>query len=234
MPRIVHPASAYKLSLGSRNGAKIALTGYVEVEMPYLSTAADGDHRLLQWCMNVSSLKPKFTKGAHITLRQGNASNDPLNADTLVFANATHMGGQYRQYKVDKIEVSVASNDLAHPLIFQTDRGNSNVIPSVQDALTGAHKAISLSEGRKTCKYGFTASKAPGDQQFRSANTVDGATVGDADAVWIKCVQRVDRPFGLPNGVLANGETNFAEQLKVMRHTIAVKAFITMRDAMGN
>lgn len=224
VPRSLHPASAYKMSQTSRDGTKLVLCGFLEAEKILLSDAA-ANTQMIQWSLNTSSLNPLITKGAGVTLKDADGVS-ALNNDHLTLERGADVAANYRQYRVDRMEITVASNDQDHPIVFTQDRETATVIPNMGDVLSGPHKAMSLSASRKTCKYGWTAKDSPSDQEFLPVTTLQKTP---ARSCFIKCYQRIDAPkqLAIANGA---GGSILVNDGKQVRHSIAVKAYVTFRD----
>lgn len=121
----------------------------------------------------------------------------------------------YRQYRINSASVSVIvdrDGGLENPICFSCSKASPTPHADMGTIVGGAHKQYTMTESRRTAKYGFTA-RATEDKEFRMSS----ATLAEADAQFIKIFQECD-----------------AKANSVMKHRVSVSLNLTLKDSSKN
>ena len=121
----------------------------------------------------------------------------------------------YRHYRINSASVSVIVDrdcGLENPICFSSSKNSSAPHTDMGTIVGGAHKQYTMTESRRTAKYGFT-SKTTEDKEYRMSN----ATLADDDANFIKVFQEVDAKAG-----------------GLCKHRVSVSLNLTLKDSSKN
>lgn len=156
--------------------------------------------------------------GQGAVVKLGDADESTLDAThPLGFRKMAMLQSMWHLMRVKSVTVkcTLGSTQLENPLTYQVDTGDSNLITSPLQAVTGAHKSYLPTISSRT----FTSSwkpKTPSDWEFHS-------TIGagpDADKLsYIKLFQRLEK-FATAVPATARIEVTYAVQCKDSRNDL--------------
>jgi hypothetical protein len=196
------------------DGQKLLLNNYFEVA---LDQGANGNGGVMGYSLDCdpNKMKLKLDTSANAgAISASNGSAAIADETNLSFPKLVKFGDIYRQYKIDYIKVNITTDrecGLDNPVIMLTDKGDRDPITSVASAMTQAHKEAILTEGKRTCAYGWKPSTA----QEREYHFV-GQDLALSEKNVIKVLQDVEPKV---NGVC--------------KHRVSVIAQVTLKDSKG-
>ena len=120
-------------------------------------------------------------------LTDANNANINIAGGELSFSRLANFLTLYRQNRINSVKIHVTVDrecGLDNPLLMLQDRGDSNPIVSVGQAMSQAHKAKVLTEADRTMSYGWTA-KTSDEKEFHTIND----QVNDVRAQYLKVIQ---------------------------------------------
>jgi len=111
--------------------------------------------------------------------------------NVITFDRFTNFKSIYRQYKVNAVKISVTADrecGLDNPIIFLTDKGESNPEPlvSIAQAMGQAHREFQLTDSKRTCQYGWKPSTAQ-EKEYQMLHS----NIGEADLTQVKVLQEL-------------------------------------------
>ena len=211
-------------SLVPKDGTNLLCTSYFEIQK---KQPAGGEAGILSYTLKIAP--------QGLTLLQNGVQ--VANKDTVgIFSNKADNGilvaaggtsadvpvsrfndfaGVYNQYKINGAKVSVIVDrecGLENPICFTASKNSSTPHNDMSTIVAGAHKSYTMTESRRTAKYGWTARESA-DKEYRMTN----AQLSDGDAHFIKIFQETEAK--------ADG---------LCKHRISVALMLTLKDSSKN
>lgn len=176
-----------------------------------------------------------------VIMTKGDNTETVLSAATarLTLPNFMYHKSAWHLMRIDfvKIKLTLPTSNLDHCLMISTDRGDSNVVTSTQQALTGAHVSYLPNSNKRQFTYTWRPKDAQ-DREWISTN----ASRADALTNYIKVFQKLEPKSDtlavtLPNaaGTNVSGISDGAESQLLGRRlsttAIEVTYGISFRDS---
>lgn len=197
-----------------RDGQNLIVNAYFEARKQ-LDPNNEG---FISYSINIDPKQGLVTKGASVNVFDGGADGGiALASDKLQYLMYNKMSDIFNQYRINGANIRVRVDGkcgLEHPLICSTDKGVPEPVTTMSSAVTGAHKAFSMSSSKREVKYG--CKNTGQDKDFLSTANNQNQ---DASAIkYLKVFQK------LPKSDAADANAQICE------HQIQVTLSLTLKD----
>lgn len=198
-----------------RDGQNLIVNAYFEARKEL--TATEGH---MSYSINIDPKQGLVTKGASVLAYDGGADGgQPLQNDKLSYLMYNKMSDIFNQYRINGANIRVRVDGkcgLEHPVICSTDKGDGAPVTTMGSAVTGAHKAFSMSASKREIKYGCKNTGQDKDYLSTAANQNQ-----DASAIkYLKVFQKLPKAEAAEAGAAA----------QVCEHQIQVTLSLTLKD----
>ena len=133
----------------------------------------------------------------------------------IVLSKWTNFQGNFREYKVNFVNVSVMVDrgcGLDNPITFLTDVGDSNPPADMGVVQAQAHKQYTMTESRRTALYGWKP-RTVKEKEYKLIATADA--MNDSEFHFIKVFQDLEP----------------ADVASICKHKITVTMGVTLKDS---
>ena len=206
-----------------RDGQNLIISSYFEVINQQGAVGADTQMSYSIRC-DPRDCKLQLSSSAGATLGAEGITVAKADGTTLIagannfadlpFLRFAQFAPLYNQYKINKISCDVTVDrgaGLENKLMFATDKADATPAGNVGVLVGSAHKEMTMTESRRTGKYGWKPSDSQ-DKEYRNMKQ----ELSDNDAHFIKVYQDIDSN--------ANGKCT---------HKVLVTISATLKDSAG-
>jgi len=167
------------------DGQSILVSAYFEAQ----KTLSLGES-VMNYSICIDPKAPVIIKGEGVSLMDGAQPPALVGNDTLTLSKWTTFSSLFNQYKINSASMTVRVDGhcgLENAVITCVDKGDSTVVTSMAQAMSGAHKSHSMTASKRELKYGCRNT----GQELDFYSTNGNQNMTDSEKKYLKVFQKL-------------------------------------------